>query len=209
MSPRPEIHVRPLALGDADLAGDVLGRAFADNPGMVAVLAHLSREARHARMPGIKRGFTRAAVRFGEARGAWEGERLVGAALSYAPGQYPLSLRGFSVLASGCLHPSLLRAAPRFLHIDGWMSKRHEKAPHFYLMVLGVEPALQGKGVGGALLRDLSARADAAGAPCWLETDKEANVPIYARHGYAVVHDEVLPKLGGLRMWTMRRPPAG
>ena len=210
MSPlRPEISVRPLALSDTDGAGDMLGRAFADNPGMVAVLAHLSRDDRHSVMPRIKRGFARAAVRFGEAHGAWDQDRLVGASLTYAPGQYPLSLRGFAAVASGCVSPRLLPAALRFLHINAWMEKRHEKAPHFYLMVLGVEPAMQGRGVGGALLRELSARADAAKVPCWLETDKEENVPIYQRHGYRVVDDAVLPRLGGLRMWTMRRPAPG
>jgi GNAT superfamily N-acetyltransferase len=205
-APRPEIVVRPLELESTSAAGAVLGRAFADNPGMVAVLAHMTRQDRHAALPAIKRGFASAAVRFGEARGAWDGERLVGASLTYAPGQYPLSLRGFAALASGCVSPRLLPATLRFLHINAWMEKRHEKSPHYYLMVLGVEPALQGKGVGGALLRELSSRADAARVPCWLETDKEENVPIYGRHGYVVVDDEVLPRLGGLRMWTMRRP---
>ena len=203
---RPEITLEPLTLADVAAAGDVLGRAFGDNPGLVAVLAHLSRDARLRALPGIKRGFARAAIRFGEARGAWEGDRLVGASLVYAPGQYPLSVRAFAAVASGCAHPRLWPAALRFLHINAWMEKRHQKAPHFYLMVLGVEPALHGKGVGGTLLRDLSARADAVAAPCWLETDKEGNVPIYERHGYRVVHDEVLPRLDGLRMWTMQRP---
>lgn len=205
---RPDVIVKPLSLADAEGAGAVLARAFLDNPGLVAVMAHLDREGRARTLPGVKSGFSRASIRFGEARGAWDGERLVGASLVFAPGQYPLSLRAFGVVASGCLQPALLRASIRFLRINHWMESRHEKAPHYYLMVLGVEPALHGKGVGGALLRDLSARADAANAPCWLETDKASNVPIYERHGYRVVHDEVVPGLGGLRMWTMRRPPA-
>lgn len=205
---RPEVTLGPLGEADLDTAGAVLARAFVDNPGMQAVLAHLDRDERLAVLPAVKRGFAHAAVRFGVARGAWVDGRLVGASLSYAPGQYPLSMRGFAALASGCFAPALWRAAPRFLAINAWMEKRHEKAPHFYLMVLGVEPALHGKGVGGALLGDLSAQADAAGAPCWLETDKASSVALYARHGYAVVDDEVLPRLDGLRMWTMRRPPS-
>lgn len=208
-TPRAEISVRALTLADTDRAGDMLGRAFADNPGLVAVLAHLSQEKRHAALPGIKRGFARASVRYGVARGAWLDAQLVGASLEFGPGQYPLSLRAFAAVASGCVRTSLLPAATRFLHINAWMEKRHEKTKHFYLMVLGVEPALQGKGVGGGLLRDLSSRADAARVPAWLETDKDANVSLYERHGYRVVDDEVLPKLGGLRMWTMRRPAGG
>lgn len=209
MTLRPEVQIRPLALAETSTAGDVLARAFTDNPGLCAVISHLDRAARGEALRGVKSGFARASVRFGEARGAWVDGALAGASLVYAPGQYPLSLRAFAEVASGCLQPRLTPALVRFLRIDRWMSKRHLLDPHFYLMVLGVEPALHGKGVGGALLRDLSARADGRGVPCWLETDKEANVPIYERHGYRVVHDERLPYLGDLRMWTMKRPLSG
>jgi GNAT superfamily N-acetyltransferase len=80
-------------------------------------------------------------------------------------------------------------------------------APARYLPWLGVEPGLQRTGIGAALLRDMFARADAEGIPCMLETEQEANVPYYERHGFAVAEHGVLP-LDGPAFWTMRREPA-
>ncbi|HEY8376885.1 MAG TPA: GNAT family N-acetyltransferase, partial [Nannocystis sp.] len=72
---------------------------------------------------------------------------------------------------------------------------------------LGVEPAMQGRQIGSALLRALSARADAAGLPCYLETDREPAMRLYLRHGYEVVGEHVLTELDGVRFWRMERPP--
>jgi ribosomal protein S18 acetylase RimI-like enzyme len=77
-------------------------------------------------------------------------------------------------------------------------------SPVWYLPWLGVDPAAQRSGVGAALLRDMFARADADGVPCMLETEKEANVPYYEQHGFAVAASGTLP-LDGPRFWTMRR----
>ncbi len=76
-------------------------------------------------------------------------------------------------------------------------------------MLLGVEPALQGQGIGGALIRPILARADEQRVPCYLETYAEGNVRYYARHGFALVTAGVEPS-SGERFWTMRRdPPPG
>ena len=46
------------------------------------------------------------------------------------------------------------------------------------------------------------------GLPCYLETEKERNVPFYKRHGFDVVVEVDLPK-GGPHIWTMKREPKG
>jgi ribosomal-protein-alanine N-acetyltransferase len=52
---------------------------------------------------------------------------------------------------------------------------------------IGVDPALQGKGIGKALLRALLALADEVAAPVYLEvrTDNEAAIGLYAAHGFS------------------------
>ena len=42
--------------------------------------------------------------------------------------------------------------------------------------LLGTDPLVQGKGVGGQLLQPALDRADADGVPCYLETQKERNL---------------------------------
>jgi len=50
---------------------------------------------------------------------------------------------------------------------------------HVCLQSPGVDPAFQGRGHGGRLLRHLLARLDAAGTPCYLDTLDEQNVGLY------------------------------
>ncbi|PZQ64328.1 MAG: GNAT family N-acetyltransferase [Phenylobacterium zucineum] len=66
------------------------------------------------------------------------------------------------------------------------MDEHHPKAPHWYLWTLGVDPRLQGRGVGSALLRHALARIDAERADAYLEASNPALVPLYERHGFEV-----------------------
>lgn len=195
---------RPITRAQVDEVAAVLGRAFVDNPAYRAILASFSDEARLRAVERIKRGFTRAAVDHQVAEAIHRDGRIAGASLVCDPGQYPPTLLAKIRQASGCatLGP---RAIRNLLVIDSVMSKRHLKEPHFYLFVLGVDPAFQGRGIGKALLHRLNARADAAGRPCFLETDKETSVRLYESVGYEVVGEERVAKLDGARFWFMKR----
>lgn len=85
---------------------------------------------------------------------------------------------------------------------------RHQYAPaqHWYLLALGVAPAKQGQGLGGALLHPILTQADAMGLPCYLETFKSRTVAFYEHHGFAVVFSEQIPD-GGPTFWAMVRHP--
>jgi ribosomal protein S18 acetylase RimI-like enzyme len=185
-------------------AGAVLGRAFRDAPGYAAILAHLGDARRAKAITRAKTAFTRAAVRHQRADAAWVDGKIVAVALCAEPGQWPVPLAVFANHVRGCasLSPRTVR---NYLRADGYMGGKHPEEPHHYLFVLGVEPALQGRGLGKALLRRLAARADADGVPCYLETDKEANVRLYEGAGYRVLTDGQVPTIPPFRMWTMRR----
>jgi ribosomal protein S18 acetylase RimI-like enzyme len=201
--------IAPLAREDDAGAAGVLARAFSDSPVYAAVLGPREPSALVRTLVRVKRGFVRAARHHGEsrvARAEASGE-LLGVTLTFPPGAYPLSLRDELLQATGCATTGPV-AITRFLRLTAYMRHRHLDAPHFYLFAIGVEPAQQGRGVGKALLGDLHARADAARAPCYLETEKAINVRLYESVGYRVVTDETTPGLG-VRMWTMVRPAAG
>jgi GNAT superfamily N-acetyltransferase len=78
--------------------------------------------------------------------------------------------------------------------------------PHWYLSAIGVEPERQGRGVATALMQPILQRADAAGLPCYLETHREANLRIYRKHGFDLVHRADLAG-HAVPVWAMLRKP--
>ncbi|MEV0523243.1 GNAT family N-acetyltransferase [Streptomyces sp. NPDC050439] len=78
--------------------------------------------------------------------------------------------------------------------------------PHWYLAVVGADPAAQGQGQGAALLRSGLAKADADGLPAYLESSKPSNLPVYEHFGFTVLGEVQLPG-GGPTLWSMRRAP--
>lgn len=69
----------------------------------------------------------------------------------------------------------------------GAMERFHTKEPHWYLAMVGVDPARQGQGVGSALLRHTLALCDADGVAAYLESSNPKNVPLYQRYGFEVI----------------------
>lgn len=88
------------------------------------------------------------------------------------------------------------------------MEARHLVEPHFYLRIVGVRTALQGKGVGSALMQPTLQRADSAGLPAYIEASTERSAALYERLGFVHIDVLELPD-GGPPLWRMRRPPAG
>jgi ribosomal protein S18 acetylase RimI-like enzyme len=99
----------------------------------------------------------------------------------------------------------------RMMHIAKISERFHlQTAPgkHLYLQFLGVEPARQGQGLGGALIRAMLQRADAERIPCYLDTFQPRNVPLYQKHGFKITIEEVEPN-SGVRGWAFLREPRG
>jgi ribosomal protein S18 acetylase RimI-like enzyme len=58
--------------------------------------------------------------------------------------------------------------------------------PHFYLSLLGTDPAQRGKGLGLDLLSSTLWHVDSERMPAYLESTNPANVPLYERFGFEV-----------------------
>nr|WP_244627584.1 N-acetyltransferase [Microvirga tunisiensis] len=67
------------------------------------------------------------------------------------------------------------------------MGQYHPDEPHWYLPLIGVDPAQQGKGYGSALLVHALRRCDEDGTPAYLESSNPKNIPLYQRHGFEVL----------------------
>ena len=75
---------------------------------------------------------------------------------------------------------------------------------HYYLWGLVTDPKAQRKGVGSALLKKLTDKADAENIPIYLETHEQKNVTYYERFGFKLIHTDTIPK-HGLDIWCMLR----
>jgi GNAT superfamily N-acetyltransferase len=100
------------------------------------------------------------------------------------------------------------RRLPLAIRVQHAMEEQHLREPHFYVRTVGVRTALQGQGVGSALMQPTLGRADSAELPTYLEASSERSAALYERLGF--VHMDVLelPE-GGPPVWLMRRPPPG
>ena len=67
------------------------------------------------------------------------------------------------------------------------MESHHPAEAHWYLPLIGVDPAHQGKGLGSILMRHATERFDRDGALAYLESSNPGNVALYERHGFEVL----------------------
>jgi GNAT superfamily N-acetyltransferase len=77
-----------------------------------------------------------------------------------------------------------------YRRIVGFMHTQAERAipaDAWYLSILGVDPAVQGRGIGARLLAPTIAEADAVGAVTWLETFTTRGARFYERIGFTLV----------------------
>ncbi len=197
--------VRRATRDDVPQLAAVLTRAFARDPSF-AWLAGDAPE-RNQRMRDAWYGV----LRFASAglRETWTDADRSGAAIWIPPGRASSSLldslrlfRSFSRLTGW----RRLREASDAVELLEHGRRFHVPAPHFYLSALGVDPEVQGRGIGSAILEPTLRTADATGSMAYLETATARNVLLYERHGFSVVEELVLPGTD-IRGWLMRRPP--
>jgi GNAT superfamily N-acetyltransferase len=67
------------------------------------------------------------------------------------------------------------------------MNRYHPSEPHWYLPLMGVDPARQNQGHGSALMRRALAACDRDGRPAYLESTNPKNIPLYERHGFKLL----------------------
>jgi GNAT superfamily N-acetyltransferase len=199
---------RVLRLHDAQLdeASQVLARAFFDDPLMTYIMPDDAQ--RKEILPSFMLAGSRICLPHGEmytTPGA-----VLGSANWLPPGKTEVNEE--TLAAAGGLEV-LGRmgdeAAGRFGAVMAQLGELHAQAvppDHWYLLILGVDPARQGQGVGGSLIEPILRRADGEGRACYLETMKPRNVTFYQKHGFEVVVEDDTAD-GGCHFWTMRRSP--
>jgi len=191
------MNVRRATLEDVPTLARTLGRAFDDDP-VFQLLVPEERVARLTRF--FERSLRVVHLPLGE---AWVTDDLRAAALWAPPGRWRVSLADqlrmlpmLSVFRGNTLLGARMHAI---------VEQHHPRDAHFYLAVLGVDPDMQGKGLGAKVLAPILDRCDAEHFDAYLESSNERNHGFYRRQGFVL--QETLDLGRGARAWTMRRTP--
>ncbi|HEY1530817.1 MAG TPA: GNAT family N-acetyltransferase [Galbitalea sp.] len=174
------VQVRLATVADAAPIGSMFARAFADDPVTTWVTPEPRRRATLltrmnsliARFEGVPRGATYVAEEAGT---------VIGAAIWQPPRPQPVNWRSvpFALRAGLALGESI----PRMTRAGRAAAAARPPQRHWYLQLLGVDPAAQGTGVGSALVREHLALVDAQWLPAYLETTAQ-NLDFYGRLGF-------------------------
>lgn len=102
---------------------------------------------------------------------------------------------------------ALRRDTPRLLKALNFIERKHPRSPgHWYLPIIGVTPAWQGRGFGAALMRPVLERCDRERTAAYLEASSPRNRALYERHGFEVI-EECRYAPDGPPLWRMWREP--
>ena len=143
----------------------------------------------------------------------WTTDDLMSAALWAAPGEWKttasedVALAGALYQRRSLRHPSVLARSPMVgIGLTNVERKHPSSPPHWYLAVVGTDPAAQGRGLGGTVLSPVLDQCDNDGVAAYLESSKERNLAYYVRHGFRVTEEHRLPR--GPTVWAMWRDPS-
>lgn len=172
---QPEAGIRAATADDEASLVAVLTVAFAADPPARWVYPDAGQYMRH--FPEFVRAFGGRAVDKGTALCT---AGFSGCALWLPPGREP---------NESTLVELIERSLPRSRHTEVFavleaMGRAHPTESHWYLPLIGVDVALQGRGIGSTLLQHSLAVCDRLGLPAYLEATSPGNAALYERHGF-------------------------
>ncbi len=190
------------AADDVPPIATALADAFLDDPVYTWMLPGTRRLK-----PRLRAMFTAEVEQYGLPQGTvWTTAGSDGAVIALPPGAWemPKSMTLAQALLWARAFGPRLRLAAR---VQRAMEERHLREPHFYVRIIGVRTALQGQGLGSALMQPTLQQADSAGLPAYIEASTERSAALYERLGFRHMGVLRLPE-GGPPLRLMRRPPA-
>jgi ribosomal protein S18 acetylase RimI-like enzyme len=181
---------------DVDRTVAVIALAFVADP--IARWAYPDPQQFWTYFPPLVRAFGGRAF---ETATAFVAGDYAGAALWLPPGEHPdEEAMGeiFAASVSGEREESLSEFGRQ-------QSDAHPTQPHWYLPLIGVDPAHQGQGHGSRLMQHALRVCDRDGLPAYLEATSLGSRALYRRHGFEAVGEIQAP--GSPPMWPMWREP--
>lgn len=197
------IQARPARRADVAALAQTLARAFQDDP--VFCWLQPDPAKRVAALPGFFGALTRHHFLAGGGVEVAPSPAGPGAAALWdPPGRWSQHTREQIPMVPALIR--LLRSrVGAALSLAETMKANHPEEPHWYLAVIGSDPAVRGGGYGAALLRSRLDRCDAEGAPAYLESSNPDNIAYYMRFGFEVTGEFNVADSPPL--WPMWRQP--
>jgi ribosomal protein S18 acetylase RimI-like enzyme len=202
---KPVMTALPVTASQIKPAAQALSRAFHDDPYYTYIIPDVGRRA------NIMTWLFERILRYGMLYGSVYTTPSVEASAIWLGPQNPI-INWIGAIRTGLFQLALKmkRAEYRRIQLLDKAGDRLHKlvlpGPHWYLLILGVDPTHQGQGMGGALLQPVLEAADRDHLACFLDTNNEKNLLFYERHGFKVVGQEQPDPLGPY-VWVMLREP--
>jgi GNAT superfamily N-acetyltransferase len=171
----PDIY--PVDLDDRDRALDTLVLAFAADPVERWMYPESRRYLKY--FPEFLAAFGGRAF---ANKTVWSLGEFSAVALWLSPGTEP---DGEAIIATVTNSVAPDRHEDLFT-VANQMDEAHPSFPHWYLPWFGVDPALQGQGLGATLMKHCLGIVDEDHLPAYLETPSPRTIPFYERHGFDV-----------------------
>jgi len=196
-----------LTLKERDAGAAVLGRAFTE----YELFRYYFPDETERRAAADTFAFIALSVclKYGEVY--MSSQKLEGVAAWLPPGKSPFG--AWQIIRSvplSILYRFGRQGAGRMRSYGRFVDNLHRRLvpyPHWYLQIIGVDPAHQGQGFCSRLLRPVLERIDSERMPCYLETNAVKNVAIYRRFGFEVVSEDRMPGTEVTTFAMLRKAP--
>ena len=204
-----DVEVGRLTSSDAGRASRLLAHAFAEDP----IITHFlyARLRRRIAFPAFFRAVLEELLPGGHVYAARHDGNLVGIAAWKRPdAPEPDSAAQLAVTRQLRVVRMMFPRASRGLS-DGFaaLEPYHPSDPHWYLAFVGIDPAIQSRGIGRILLAPVLKIADQTNTLCYLETPFPRTHAFYEHLGFAR-HAEPNPFVGAPRVVvSFLREPGG
>ena len=174
----PDSPIKIAAASDKAPTVDVIVRAFGSDP--VVRWTWPDSQAYAAHFPSFVQIFGGKAFAQGS---AYFVDGYAGAALWLPPNTHPDEEALGNLLQRTVSEQLQEDLFPMFEEMDSY----HPSEPHWYLPLIGVDPSQQGKGYGSMLMQPALTQCDRTQTPAYLEATSSKSIPLYQRHGFALL----------------------
>ena len=170
--------VKPVTAADEDAAIDVVVRAFRADP--AARWLYPDSNQYSVNFPNFVKVFGGTAFEHGS---AYTIDDYAGAALWLPPEVHPDEEALAGLIQRSVPEHRLEEVFAVFQQMDSY----HPSEPHWYLPLIGVDPAQQGGGYGSALMEHALIRCDRDQKLAYLESSNPKNISLHERHGFELL----------------------